>query len=103
METESGCGNQKFAWLDVLEARGAAGSALGTQELARLEAKRLAGEERSPAFDCFHLGLAAEKFDHLQCDVRYRLPAALVTLVCGVQRVGGQERMFVLLFSYWLP
>lgn len=103
METEPAYGNQKLAWLEVLEARGAAESALGTQELAHLEAKRLAGEELSPAFDCFHLGLVVEKFDHLHCDVRYRLPAALVTGVCGVQTVDGRERMFVLLFSYWLP
>src|SRR5271154_6178986 len=103
METEPGCGNRKLAWLEVLEARGAAESALGIQEPARLEAKRRAGEGLSPAFDCFRLGLVAEKFDHLHCVVRYRLPAALVTGVCGAPTVDGQERTFVLLFSYWLP
>ena len=102
METEPGCGNRKLAWLEVLEARGAAGSALGIQEPARLEAKRLAGEGLSPAFDCFHLGLAAEKFDHLHCVVRYRLSAALVTGACDEQTVDGQERTCVSLFSYWL-
>src|SRR2546421_4766248 len=76
METEPGCGNRKVAWLEVLEARGAAESALGIQEPARLEAKRRAGEGLSPSFDCFRLGLVAEKFGHLHCVVRYRLPTA---------------------------
>ena len=84
METEPGCGSRKLAWLEVLEARGVAESALGIQKPAPLEAKRLAGEELSPAFDCFLLGLVAEMFHLLYCDVRYQLPAVLVTGVCGV-------------------